>query len=121
MSNFFLMRPGKFCETIILAYFFLMRLGEFCETSTSHPFCICNVALYNQGTHIDTITAPKPTLCAATQVLLTFTTQKNGVRGKHIGQGCSGNLFFCPVKAVVRRLIHLGRCGAPSTTPLHHY
>ena len=89
--------------------------------STASPFRICNVALYNQGTPIDTATAPEPALFAATHMLLTFTTQKNGVQGKHIGQGCSSNPFFCQVKAVVHYLIYLWRCGAPSTTPLHHY
>ena len=72
-------------DLIILAYFFLMRPGEFCETSTAHPFRFCDVAIYNQGTRIDITTAPEPTLCAATHVLLTFTTQKNGVRGERIG------------------------------------
>ena len=95
--------------------------GKFCETSTASPFRICNVALYNQGIPIDTATAPEPALFAATHVLLTFTTQKNGVQGKHIGQGCSSSPFFCQVKATVHHLIYLWRCGAPSTTPLHHY
>ena len=108
-------------DLIIIAYFFLMRPGEFCETATAHPFRFCDVALYNQGTRIDTATAREPALYAATHILLTFTTQKNGVRGERIGQGCSGDPFLCPVKAVVRRLIHLRRCGAGPTTPLHHY
>lgn len=108
-------------DLILIAYFFLMRPGEFCETSTAHPFRIGDVALYNQGTRIDINTAPEPALLASSHVLLTFTTQKNGVRGERIGQGCSGDPYFCPVKAVVRRLIHLRRCGAPADTPLHYY
>jgi hypothetical protein len=32
---------------------------------------------------------------------LTFTDQKNGVRGEVIGQASTGNSFICPVKALV--------------------
>jgi hypothetical protein len=32
---------------------------------------------------------------------LTFTDQKNGVRGKVIGQALTGNSFICLVKALV--------------------
>ncbi|KAL7523299.1 hypothetical protein ACHAWF_000463, partial [Thalassiosira exigua] len=38
---------------------------------------------------------------------LTFTEQKNGVRGEVIGLECSGDPYLCPVKALVRRVFYL--------------
>ena len=52
---------------------------------------------------------------------LVFTTQKNGVRGEVIGLGRSGNNLVCPVRALVRRVLHLREHGAPPHTPLAVY
>ena len=49
---------------------------------------------------------------------LTFTDQKNGVRGEVIGHARSGDPFLCPVKAIVRRIIYLRTNSAPPNTPL---
>ena len=57
-------------------------------------------------------------LASATFISLTFTDQKNGVRGEVIGLSTSGNPFVCPVRAVCRRIQHLRMHGAPLTAPL---
>ncbi len=49
---------------------------------------------------------------------LTFTSQKNGVRGEVIGFACSGDPYVCPVKAIIRRVLYLLSHLAPLTTPL---
>jgi hypothetical protein len=49
---------------------------------------------------------------------LTFTSQKNGVRGEVIGLACSGNPYLCPVKAITLRVLYLRSHSAPSSTPL---
>ena len=49
---------------------------------------------------------------------LTFTTQKNGVRGEVIGLACSGDPYLCPVQAIIRRVLYLRSHLAPPTTPL---
>lgn len=49
---------------------------------------------------------------------LTFTDQKNGVRGEVVGHATSGNLLLCPVRSIVRRILHLRQHNAPPTTPL---
>ena len=49
---------------------------------------------------------------------LTFTDQKNGVRGEVIGLGRSGNPNLCPVNALVRRILHLRQRNAAPNTPL---
>jgi len=38
---------------------------------------------------------------------LTFDDQKNSVRGEVIGLAISGDPYLCPVKALVRRILHL--------------
>jgi integrase len=40
------------------------------------------------------------------------------VRGKVVGHGCSGHFLACPVKAIIRRVLHLRSNNAPPTTPL---
>jgi hypothetical protein len=49
---------------------------------------------------------------------LTFTDQKNGVRGEVIGHARSGDQFLCPVQAIVHRVIYLTSNNAPPNTPL---
>jgi hypothetical protein len=54
-------------------------------------------------------------------VTLTFTTQKNAVRGEVIGLGLSGDPFVCPVKAVVGCVRYIRHNNAPAATPLCAY
>jgi hypothetical protein len=51
---------------------------------------------------------------------LEFTTQKNGVRGKVIRLGCTGD-YYSPVKALQRRIRHLLEHNAAPDTPLASY
>lgn len=106
-------------DMLILGYYFLMRPGEYCHTSTAHPFRFRDVALYAGNDRLNLLSTPAAQLSAATHVLLTFTTQKNGNRGERIGQGRSSDPFFCPVKAAARRIIHLRTHNADHASPLH--
>jgi hypothetical protein len=108
-------------DMLILAFFFLMRPGEYCITPDggSHPFCLADVALYAGDHPLDLAMATDAQLLAATSVELTFTTQKNAVKGEKIAHGRSGHRFFCPVLAAARRIIHLRINLAPPSTPLH--
>ena len=56
---------------------------------------------------------------AATFVALTFSDQKNGVKGETIGHGQTTDPKFCPVEAVKRRVLHLRAHDAPPDTPLY--
>jgi len=47
--------------------------------------------------------------------------QKNGVRGEMIGLGRSGNATFCPVTAIIKRVVHLRHHRAQPDTPLYSY
>ena len=55
---------------------------------------------------------------------LTFTDQKNGVRGEAIGPARNGDPYICPILALIRRITHLGANIASHNTPIdrvsHH-
>lgn len=70
---------------------------------------------------LDPLLCPPDDLLAATFVTVTFTTQKNGVRGETLGHGRSGHLTLCPVAALTRRLLSLRLVGVTPATPLNAY
>lgn len=112
-------------DMICLCFFFLLRPGEHCCTShpDSSPFECSNVTFHRGNVQI-LATAPPHKIMTATSVTLTFTIQKNVVRGESVGQSTSGNKHFCPVCAAGRRFLHLRQHqgnhthSATSTTPL---
>jgi hypothetical protein len=107
---------------LCLAFFFLCRPGEYTAPAADNsPFRLQDVTLYVGTRRVLAATATDADLDRATFVTLTFTTQKNAVRGEVIGLGLSGDPFVCPVKAVVGRVRHLRHHHAPATTPLCTY
>lgn len=106
-------------DMIIIAFFFLLRPGEYVDTNTeSTPFRLEDVQLFIGDTRLSLTDAPILQLQQARFASLTFTTQKNGVRGEVIGLACSGDPFICPVKAIIRRVSYLRANNAPPDTPL---
>lgn len=110
-------------DMIILAFFFLLRPGEYTDNdgdADKHPFRIEDVQLFIGDTRLNLLTDSESRLKQARFASLTFTSQKNGVRGEVIGLACSGDPVMCPVKSIVRRVLYLRHHGATSTTPLAH-
>ena len=106
-------------DMITLAFFFLLRPGEYADSpSDSSPFCFADVQLFNGQRRLQLRSATVAQLQASTFASLTFTNQKNGVRGEVIGLGPSGQLHLCPTKALARRIEHLRSYDAPDTVPL---
>ena len=106
-------------DMITLAFFFLLRPGEYTDSaSDSKPFHLQDVQLSVGAQRLNTNTATDAQLRTATFVTLTFTEQKNGVRGEVIGLGRSGNPNLCPVNALTRRILHLRQHNAAPNTPL---
>ena len=104
-----------------IGFFFLMRPGEHTFSSTETPFHVEDVKLY-QGPHvINWRTATSAIFNSATSVSLTFTTQKNGVKGEIITHGRSGDDQACPVRAIIRRLQHHRIHNSPPDAPLCQY
>jgi hypothetical protein len=104
-------------DMIIIAFFFLLCTGEYTDNNKD-PFHLTDTQLFIGDTRILLLTAPASELCLAWFASLTFTSQKNGVRGKVIGLACSGNPYLCPVQAIICRVLYLHLHMAPPTTPL---
>jgi hypothetical protein len=106
-------------DMIALAFFFLLRPGEYTGTGGgSTPFCLADVQLFHGPVRLDLATASDTALLSATFATLTFTTQKNGVRGEVMGLAPSGNPQFSPTICLARRVIHLRQHKASPQTPL---
>jgi hypothetical protein len=109
-------------DMVALAFFFLLRPGEYTGTkSETTPFRVQDVQLWIGRQRLDITTASDADIASATFCSLTFTSQKNGVRGEVIGLGRSGDSQLCPVRSVTRRVLHLRQHNAPPETPLATY
>jgi hypothetical protein len=108
-------------DCLTVAFFFLLRPGEYAGTPRTHAddlFRFQDVCLWIGGRRLDVNACPLADLQAATFATLTFTTQKNGVRGETIGHARSGDPTLCPVLCLVSRLLYLRLAAADPTTPL---
>jgi hypothetical protein len=107
------------CNMIVIAFFFLLRPGEYTDNNKD-PFRLADTQLFIGDTRLDLARAPDSELQVAHFTSLTFTSQKNGVRGEVIGLACSGDPYLCPVKAIIRQVLYLRLHSAPPSTPLAH-
>jgi hypothetical protein len=116
--------PGNLAiaDMCCVAFFFLLRPGEYTVSpSESTPFRLCDVQLSIGVRRLNLTTATDAEIRAATFATLTFTTQKNGVRGEVIGLARSGNPQLCPVISLANRLLHARHHQADPTSPLARY
>jgi hypothetical protein len=118
-----------------IAFYFLLRPGEYAGTTSDDiPIRLQDVALRVGIRRLDTMLASTTDIHAANPVSYTFTTQKNGTKGKILthGQkngtkgkilthGLSGDALACPVKATIRRFLHLHHNKAPKTATITSY
>mmetsp|Transcript_21703 Transcript_21703/g.49130 ORF Transcript_21703/g.49130 Transcript_21703/m.49130 type:complete len:189 (-) Transcript_21703:926-1492(-) len=113
-------RQRATADMIIIAFFFLLRPGEYTDdgSTESTPFRLEDVQIFIGDRRLNLATCSDSELLQATFSSLTFTDQKNGVRGEVIGLGLAGHHYICPTKALVRRILYLRRHQAPSDTPL---
>ena len=109
-------------DMIILAFFFLLRPGEYTATSSDNtPFRIADLRLSVGGRYLDAFTSSAVDLHAADFLSLTFTTQKNSVRGEVVALGRSGDPSLYTVRMASRHILHLRAHGAVPDTPLSVY
>ena len=117
-------RDNATMDCIWMGFYFLLRPGEYANATgdSKHPFRLKDVQ-FKVGSHhvFDVLEASFAQLSAATYVSLTFTTQKNGVKGEQMAHASNSQPFACPVRATLRRVAHLKHHHAPATTPLHVY
>jgi hypothetical protein len=103
-----------------MTFFWLRRPGEHRSSTESHPFRLCDVQVFIGNDRLDPLAcdlADLADLNKVTFVTLTFTTQKNGVRGESIGQAQSKHLFGCPVVSGVNGVRYLRLQASPPEAP----
>ena len=111
-------------DCLLLAFFFLLRPGEYSGlpvTASNDLFRLQDVGVWIGHRRLDPLHSPPPDIVSATFVTLTFTSQKNGVRGETLGHGRSGHPTLCPVAALARRILALRAAGAAPLTPLNAF
>ena len=79
---------------ITIDFFFLCRPGEHTVTFDNEPFKLSNVQFYQHDEPIPILSSEL--LPAADFQTLTFDTQKNSVKGEHIGRRCCTSAYTQP-------------------------
>ena len=95
---------------LTLAFYFLLRPGKYAgrpQTAADDLFRLQDVGLWVGGRLLIIADCPLPDLQAATFATLTFTSQKNSIRGETIGHSRSGHRTLCPVLCLVSRVLCL--------------
>jgi len=86
---------------IIIAFFFLLWPGKYTDSNQESTLRFYDVQLFIGQQRLDLLHDSIALILQARFASLTFTDQKNGVRGEVIGLGCSGDPYLCPVKAII--------------------
>ena len=114
-------------DLIIVAFFWLLRPAEYTDGGTegtrSQAFRLCDIYLTASGRQY---CATDPSLNEVadehiTYGVLTFTDQKNGVRGEQVGHKATNDHHLCPCKALARLARRLRNLNAPEDAPLCTY
>ena len=114
------------CNLSIVAFYWLLRPAEYTPSTgqgRSQAFRFCDV-VFTVGDVVRLATHPSLNdvhESSVTSAALTFTDQKNGVRGEQVAQRANSDKLMCPVKALFRLTQHLRDHNAPATTPLYTY
>jgi hypothetical protein len=108
-------------DLVIIAFFFLLRVGEYAMPKATVrtrtvQFRLQDVTFRHNRTVLAR-TSPLEQLLLADSVTLYMENQKNGQRGATIHHtSCPG--WFCPVKALARRVASIQSHQCPPSTPL---
>ena len=116
-------------DLIIVAFYWLLRPAEYLESTDpdarSQAFLFQDVTFTINGCQHPAPTAPlhdDEAIQAISLAFLTFSDQKNAVRGEQVGHRPNSDPFFCPVKALGRIARRLQLANAPADAPLfRHY
>ena len=110
-------------DCLVIGFYFLLRPGEYVGVprhQSDDLFRLQDVGLCVGTRKLDILHCPLADLLATTFATLTFTSQKNGVRGETIGHSRSGHPSLCPVLCLVSRGTYLRHQAAtPSTTSIN--
>ena len=118
-------------DLILVAFFWLLRPAEYLEGSgdpadtRSQAFRFRDITLNLGGRVCLAPTAPlndENDLDQLRNGWLTFSDQKNAVKGEQVGHAVTNDAFYCGVKALGRIALRLRKYNAPPDTPIsQHY
>ena len=109
-------------DCLVVGLYFLLRPGEFAGVprhQSTDLFRLQDVGLWVGTRKLDVLFCPLSELLSTTFATLTFTSQKNGVRGETIGHSRSGHPSLCPVLCLVSRVTYLRQHQAGPTTSIN--
>ena len=98
------LRDEAIIDFIWMTSFFLLRHGKYANATgdAKHPFHLKDIELKVGSLHLfDVMNCTTAQLFAATHVSLTFTTQKNGVKGEQMAHAANSQPRACPVQAIL--------------------
>lgn len=110
-------------DLTIVAYFWLLRPAEYTyssDTKRSQAFRLRDIFFY-VGDKIYSATSASLNdvdITTVTAAALTFTDQKNAVRGEQVAQRATNDPLMCPAKALFRLVLHHRSHNAPPETAL---
>jgi hypothetical protein len=115
------------CDLCTVGFFWMLRPAEYLQsasTGRSQAFTLADITFH---TPTGTFAATDASLndldvTRLIRATLTFTDQKNAVKGEQISHNATTHASLCPVKALARICQHLRQHLAPAHTPLyaHH-
>ncbi len=114
-------------DLAIVGFYFLCRPGEYAASRSgdqgrSSPFHLQDVSFRTgAGRYLAASKCSLNDVWSGTKAVLTYTDQKNAVRGESIGHSLSGDPWLCPVRALQRLVSYHKDRYSPPDTPLYTY
>ena len=114
------------CDLTIIAFYWLLRPAEYTPSrgagrSQAFRFCDVSFTIGDVVRSATDLSLNDVTESSVTSAVLTFTDQKNGVRGEQVAQRANTDPIMCPAKALFRLTQHLRDHRAPATSPLYTF
>ncbi len=110
-------------DLALIAFYYLLRIGEYTvkgkrnNTKQTVQFKLEDATFYKRTRNGQLRCLPKNApahlILSANSATLKLDNQKNGWKGVCLHQETNGDIFFCPIRALGRRVVHLRRHKAP--------
>jgi hypothetical protein len=111
-------------DLCIIAWFYLLRVGEYTrprkQSAQTTPIRICDITFWFNQSKLDPALPLTVLLQRCTAATIHLDNQKNGKRNATIHQQTT-NTVVCPVKALIRRVVHIRQHTTTSQTLIGTY
>ena len=116
-------------DLVMIAFYYLLRVGEYTVKSTRNSskrtvqFRGQDVTFFKEKdgklVQLDR-GASEEEILTADSATLKLDNQKNGWQGVCVNHWTNGDSYFCPVRALGRRIVHLRQFGGSESLNLSH-